>query len=114
MLDKQNKLESLVDAALEGCGIAESILERLYKKGATGMAKKYFIHRIHLRDQDQGSIGFDFYSTERIAIKEGQRWVRARTDLESPFFEHEEFEIEITKKGFIKFLNKNCGHPDNG
>jgi hypothetical protein len=65
------------------------------------------LYRLHTRDSRDGSHGYLFFASKRAALKT----VRG---LESEDFTIEPIDVEPTKAGIMRALNRYASHPDNG
>ncbi len=70
------------------------------------------IYRLHVREHQAGSTGYEFFTSRRKATKaecdaKGRDDVAA-VDLDGPH------EIQLTKSGVLSALNRFARHADNG
>lgn len=69
--------------------------------------------RLHKQTVLEGSDGYAFYGSQREAEK--ARTAHKRDNkLKDPCSEIDTIEVEPTREGIIKALNRYAGHPDNG
>ncbi len=73
------------------------------------------IYRNHYSTECGCSDGYSFHSSKADALKAVRDTRNSQEEqFEEPLEIAEAFEIELSKKGILQFLNRNAGHPDNG
>lgn len=64
-------------------------------------------YRVHFRREDDESEGYTFYTSKRAAEQGAREGVEGQSEITV-------LNIEPTKHGILRALNKYGGHPDNG
>jgi hypothetical protein len=66
------------------------------------------VYKVNYRTDDE-STGATYHGELKHAMD-----AETRADLNGTKTEREEFDVEITREGILKALNRHGGHPDNG
>ncbi len=72
------------------------------------------LYRNHRFDDDQASMGFTWFTSKREARRDAREDLGGDTAVESVDPIAEPFNIKLTRKGILQFLNLHASHPDNG
>lgn len=71
----------------------------------------YSLHRTHSAGE---SAGYEFFGSRRAADKAAAEWIRSDDSLLEHGTEIKPIEVEPTKSGILRALNRYASHNDNG
>lgn len=75
------------------------------------------VYRVHFRDEEDMSLGFEFFSSKEAAERRQREHAKQETaggSAEVPWSECEAIEFKPTRQGILKLLEHVAHHPDNG